>query len=351
MTGLALLRRLWPRALSVLGLLLALAGAAQADRDAAWRQWTQGQVRAVNVLPTMALDDLPQLKRDWGINALRVQVILQDEPLRAVTAEGLAGLPRFDARLRALLDAAESQGIGVVLDLHRPEGSAGMSGTIWKGTEAQDQLVRLWQRLANELRGHPALIGYDILNEPTPPEDLRQPFEKIRGTLQDWNLLAARLVAAIRAIDPDIPLIVETTDWAKPFRFRQMARIDDPRIVYSFHMYHPVELTLQGVNQFPKDPALRYPGVVKGKPIDREELVANMRAARQFADRHQVPIFVGEFGVNKYADEDSRQRYVADLLDIFAAERWSWAYHAFKIWDGWMPTDAMRQELKRRSSP
>ena len=342
-------KRLPLRAFAAMALAFLLLAGARAAPNQAWPKWVAGQVHAVNVLPSIKPADLDELQRDWGANAVRVQVLLKDEQLAQLTEEGWSTNRGYEARLRGLLDAAASRGMGVVLDLHRVEGGAGHHGRLWREPQAQDRLVALWRTLAEAFKGHPALIGYDLVNEPTPSDDYYKAFTQIRGTIQDWNVLARRIVAAIRAIDRDVPLIVESTDWAKPFRFRQLELIDDPYIVYSFHMYSPFELTHQGVNQFKKSEELTYPGYVKDRPYDRDELVRQMSEVVKFVQRHNVPIFVGEFGINKFAPADARQRYIADLLGFFSEQRWSWAYHAFQIWDGWMPHDGMRQELKNRA--
>lgn len=352
----------WPAALisvmrrvggsGLLVLLLACAGnPAQAQAAEAWQQWMAGDVRAVNVLLSVTPSDLDHLRTAWGANALRLQIIFKDDTLATLTDEGLAALPRFAQRLRAVLDAAAERRMGVVVDLHRAEGGSSHTGRLWKEQAMQDRLVELWRKLASDLKGHPAVIGYDLLNEPTPPDDFKKPYAQIKGTLQDWNVLASRIVAAVRESDSNVPLIVESTDWAKPFRFRQLQKFDDPRVVYSFHMYAPFELTHQGINQFKRAPELRYPGTVSGRAYDRDALRQHMADVTRFAQRHQVPIFVGEFGINHRADAGSRERYIADLLALFGEQKWSWAFHAYKIWDGWMPTDAMRESMRSHAKP
>lgn len=44
------------------------------------------------------------------------------------------------------------------------------------GLGLQDHLARLWQEIARRFRGHPALIGYDLLNEPAPGSEIQLMF-------------------------------------------------------------------------------------------------------------------------------------------------------------------------------
>lgn len=312
----------------------------------------RGEVHAANTLLVTSPLELGILKNSWHVNAIRAQIILQDDQLRGIATYGLTSNTVIYTQIKTLLDAAHSKRLGVILDLHRPEGgSEGASGKLWQDPALQDRLVELWRKLAPVFKDHPALLAYDILNEPTPPDDFYKSFNQIRGGMQDWNVLARRIVKAIRTSDVDVPLIVETTDWAKPFRFNQLERIDDPHIVYSFHMYHPFALTHQGVRQFEKNQVLTYPGVYEGKLVDKAALSVHMEAARGFAAKYQVPIFVGEFGINKFAPPEARAAYIKDLLAIFASNHWSWGFHAFQIWDGWMPNEGMLDALVGSGTP
>jgi endoglucanase len=332
--------------------VLSPACAQQETHGQNWDNWKHGRIKAVNVLLSTSSLELGLLKNNWGVNAVRAQIILDDNMLRGISLSGLPPQHVVRQQIKTLLDAAQARGLGVILDLHRPEGGAeGHDGKLWTQAVLQDRLVMLWKNLAPVFKDHPALIGYDLLNEPTPPDDFHKEFRQIRGTMQDWNVLAKRLVAAIREVDTKIPLIVETTDWAKPFRFRQLDKIDDPYIVYSFHMYHPVELTHQGVRQFGKVAALNYPGTYAGTQVNKTQLAQHMHDALVFAKKHQVPIFVGEFGINHFAHADARGRYIKDLLDLFNEAGWSWAFHAFQIWEGWMPNPAMLDAIVQNTQP
>jgi hypothetical protein len=67
---------------------------------------------------------------------------------------------------------------------------------------------RCWQELARQLKGHPARVGYDRLNEPHLDRALkelsagspayRQRVKETRGTLVDVNVFNRRMIAAIR---------------------------------------------------------------------------------------------------------------------------------------------------------
>jgi hypothetical protein len=51
------------------------------------------------------------------------------------------------------------------------------------------------------------------------------------GTLRDWNAFAAEITAAIRQVDPDTPIIVNSISWAAAAWFPALQPTGDPRTV------------------------------------------------------------------------------------------------------------------------
>jgi aryl-phospho-beta-D-glucosidase BglC (GH1 family) len=158
-------------------------GPACAQHETNWDNWKQGRVKAVNVLLSTSSLELGVLRNNWGVNAVRAQIILDDDMLRGISISGLPPQHVVHQQIKSLLDAAQARGLGVILDLHRPEGGAeGHEGRLWTQPLLQDRLIMLWKNLAPVFKDHPALIGYDLLNEPTPPDDFHKDFRQIRGT-------------------------------------------------------------------------------------------------------------------------------------------------------------------------
>ena len=90
----------------------------------------------------------------------------------------------------------------------------------------------------------------------------------------------------------------------------------------------------------------RYPDPQsRGGALDALE--DGLSAARSFAQKHDVPIYVGEFSAVRSAPDGSAARYIAESIRLFEAYGWSWSYHEFRGWHGW---DAEQDESGRRSS-
>lgn len=199
----------------------------------------------------------------------------------------------------------------------------GNESDYWGSDSLKADIVRQWARIAGRLKGFAALQAYDLINEPVVPRETRA-----RG-LALWHELASQIALELRRVDPDTPLMFEPTAWGLPGSFWQTRALAVPGVVYSFHLYAPHEFTSQGLPGYTE--TLVYPS--SGR--DKAQMRLEMHEARQFAARHQVPMFVGEFSCVRWAPSGSCPRYLADAISLFEAEGWGWAYHCWRCYQGW----------------
>lgn len=288
----------------------------------------------------------------WGADHVRLQILspyLEEADGQVwLKAESEASLVRF-------LDEADQVGLGVVVDCHahglffpdenwRPEALAQ-----WREPGAAAKLAGFWRRLARLCSGRPAVIGYDLLNEPHPPYS--------DEGYQAWNRVAQLLTRAIRQVDPSHTVVVECASYANPGGMANLEPVSDPNVVYSFHMYLPHEFTEQGTRpQWPSGQV--YPGTIglgwdEKTPtlVDAAWLRESVQAVVEFQRRHGARIWVGEFSARRDAPQDSALRYLSDVLALFDEQGWDWAYHAFResrLWD--LELDADPEAKTRRDS-
>ena len=140
---------------------------------------------------------------------------------------------------------AEAHGLVLVLDLHVPIGGNWLDAslvpdfTIWTDPAVGAFNVALWQAIAERYRDEPTIAAYDILNEPVTAD----------ATGDQWRQLAAEMVAAIRAADPNHLLIVGpvygTEGEYRPLGPGDRFLIDDPNVMYDLHFYEPIAFTHQ----------------------------------------------------------------------------------------------------------
>jgi hypothetical protein len=154
-------------------------------------------------------DDMLAQMADLGFNTLRLPYSNQlfdpgsvpsgiDERLNA-DLRGLAGVSLLDA----LVAGAWRHGLHVILDRHRPNAYA--QSDLWYTEEVpESRWIADWVMLARRYRGHPAVLGADLHNE---PHGAATWGDGNRWT--DWRLAAERAGNAILAVNPDWRIFVQ----------------------------------------------------------------------------------------------------------------------------------------------
>jgi endoglucanase len=268
-------------------------------------------------------------------------------------ASDYRGIPASDlARLRAVLDAAHAEGISVVLTM------LSLPGCRWKQNNGdtndfrlyleeryQEQAARFWRDLAAALRGHPALAGYNLLNEPRPERDAR-------ARRVDLRALYERLVRAVRAVDPTTPIVLDASDDASPAALARLTPLADPNVIYAFHFYEPwayIDHRTKG--------RWRYPGTIDGEPWDRARISAAVQPVVAWQKRHGIPssrVWLAELGVPR--TKPGAADWLRDVLAVARMNGWHWSFYSFRedTWDqmdyelGTRPLGAAYWEAKER---
>lgn len=249
-----------------------------------------------------------------GLNCLRVPFSyhhFEDDAAPFELKE--SGFRRLDQVVRACAEA----GIYTVLDLHAAPGHQNQNwhsdnpthwASFWTHPHFQDRVVNLWEALADRYRDEPWVAGYNLLNEPADPSgEVIGPFY-------------ARLVAAVRAVDPRHVLFLDGNRYATDF-----SMFDEPfeQSVWTAHDY-----ALPGI----ANPS-RYPGEVRGKHFDRGVVEETFLKRTEVMRRTGTPIWVGEFGPIYTGDAERDAgcyRLLRDQLEIYAEHGASWSLWTYK---------------------
>lgn len=335
--------------------------------------WNE-QRKGTNFMNSTSLPENYEAAKDEGIAFVRLapdkwskdrDFLFNDQPDKHMNADFLIGssdkyegIVEADfARLKADLDAAEAKGMKVVVtvlslpgDRWRQFNGAKNDDRIWNDVEYHKQAAQFWKDLATRLKNHPAVIGYNLINEPHPEtatgfhdfwtQDYLEWYTKVEHTAADLNSLYDTIVKEIRTVDQTTPIIVDSGLYATPWAFAYLKPIDDPNVLYAFHMYEPYEMTSQNKK---KGFTYSYPGNVKvgndqtEKEFNRQALKQFVEPVAKWASDHDVPanrIIASEFGTNRMVQ--CADRYMADLISIFNEYGWHWAFYAFRedTWDG-----------------
>ncbi|MCW3796724.1 cellulase family glycosylhydrolase [Sphingomonas sp. BN140010] len=181
------------------------------------------------------------------------------------------------AVLKQLLTDAGSLGMNVVLDLHnygRYNGKA--IGDVGGPTPAQ--FADFWQKMATEFKSYPALVGYDLMNE---PHDM-----PVAGA---WKAAAQAATDAIRTVDMKAIIYIEGDGWSSTHTWLDNNAdliITDPanRLIYTAHGYY---------DQF-NEGAYRY--TYEGEKAYPEIGVDRLKPFVDWLNAHGFKGMIGEFG-------------------------------------------------------
>lgn len=238
-----------------------------------------------------------------------------------------------------VLEEAGRVGIKVVLTLV-PEDP--FTAEYWQREDLQESIVKVWVDIARRYSKSETVAGYDLINEPRPKGALSE-------ASRQWARFANRLIRAIRSVDPHHAIVFEPAPAGSAHAFKVLdGRLEDNNVVYSLHMYKPVEITHQGLilRGEPTRKGVIYPS----ETWNRARLSAYLDPVRAFARQHRVPIFVGEWGSVRWTPDGTSYRWIRDVLELIEAEGWSWTYWSFRGHDAFdqeLPPEAPRPGNER----
>jgi aryl-phospho-beta-D-glucosidase BglC (GH1 family) len=223
----------------------------------------------------------------------------------------------------------------LILDLHAAPGSQNRDwhsdsdgrADLWEGGKFIRQTVDIWDDISKRYGNEDIIAGYDILNEPVTDK-----VDRING-------LYARIISVIRKNRDDHILFIEPNMWAA--NFDGIKKPEDDNFAWSIHFYQPINFT------FNWDPLLKCPG--------KKEIKNFLEPFRGIQNKHNVPIFVGEFGVASRCPEcNAELKWVERTLSVFREFGWSWSYWTYKSVAGMLVPDGLyrifNHEMFRRDS-
>jgi sugar phosphate isomerase/epimerase len=292
-------------------------------------------------------------------------------------ADKYRGLPKDDlATLKAVLDRADKAGVKVVVTpLSLPwnrwvqQNGDKQDGRLWQDKARWADAARFWRDLAAELNDHPAVAAYNLINEPTPEREFGLPEHSAGSTQKAWYAASQgsahdlpgfyrQVIAGIRSVDPHTPIMLDAGWYAAADAFYWPGPLEDPALLYAFHMYEPYGAT-SGPNLKRQPRPFVYPGKVWDQHWDAARVRTYLGLPVAWADKHGVArnrLVAGEFGCMRRLP--FCPQYLEDVLTVLDEAKVHWAFYAFRedAWDGmdyelgagpvdWRYWDAMEKGL------
>ena len=227
---------------------------------------------------------------------------------------------------------AKKYNIYLILNFHVPPGgfqSNGNGGALWQNPQNQTRLKALWHNIAKRYAQEPVIAGFDLLNEPVVTQSISQ-----------WQNLAQQIADTIRLVDKNHLLIVErlnavNSNWNNVNTEQNLFLIKDNNTMYTFHFYSPFKYTHQNTSWTKLGEGGKYPDETvqeeKGLRRNKAYLEHLLNQYLAFGRKHQVPLYLGEFGLYKDCFENDKGglTWVGDMLDILKKEKVHFTYHVY----------------------
>lgn len=165
-----------------------------------WSQWEAARFYNAGAVKTLA--------GDWQAAIVRAALGIHRTGFLSQPAEN-------EARVVAVIDAAIANGIYVIIDWHDHHAH-----------KHPELAVAFFERMARAYGDRPNVI-YEIYNEP-----LRNV-----SWSDEVKPYAERVIAAIRAIDPDNLILVGSPAWSQDVDVATADPVSDPNVAYTLHFY------------------------------------------------------------------------------------------------------------------
>ena len=199
--------------------------------------------------------------------------------------------------------------------------------------DLQARFMKLWERIARAFAPYPDQVAFEPLNEVV-----------LREVADAWNKVASAWIRMIRTIAPEHYLVIGGVCYNSVTSVPFLDLPLDDRIVYNFHCYEPLVFTHQGaywVEHMPLEFRIGYPkpleeyrkavdgldssedlaGAIHGDgltQIGEEFFEAIFAPALEKANKDNVALYCGEYGVIDRADPQDAMRWLRDIHAVMA---------------------------------
>ena len=250
--------------------------------------------------------------------------------------------------LSACREWCEEFGLNMLIDLHECYGYSFDPlknidrEVFFRDEKLQERFLKLWRQIAEAFKFWPDQVAFEPLNEVILPE-----------VADAWNAIAAKFIAVVREVAPRSWLVIGGIRYASVTSVPLLDFPVDSRTVYNFHCYEPLVFTHQGaywVKDMPRDFRIGYPKTLDeyreaGRILNRHMTAAIYREetppigpeffedlfapAVERAQKDNVPLYCGEYGVIDLADNGDKIRWLKDIhtaMDRLDIGRALWNY-------------------------
>lgn len=223
--------------------------------------------------------------------------------------------PAFFKRVDEIVNECLKNGLAVSIDIHYYPYINMHDGDVISFDDNIKRFYSLWEQIGEHYKNYPPEVYFDLLNEPN-----------MEVGVKLYNELIAKTIKIVRKTNPDRTLIIGTPNLGQSWTIGLLdLPKDDWNMIVQIHYYLPHYFTHQG---------LSYAGAAASKgmkwtgtPDEKKLIKSDLDYCAKWSKVNSRPINLGEFGVNEYADTESRARYISFVREV--AEKNGFSFH---IW-------------------
>jgi endoglucanase len=215
----------------------------------------------------------------------------------------------FDT-LDGLVQGALAENLTVIIDEH--DYSACGRDVV----ACRPKLMAFWTQVASHYKDASDKVVFEILNEPN------------ESANDVWNEVHAEALSIIRKTNPTRNVIIGPAFWNNVGWLDKLVLPENDRhIIVTVHYYLPMSFTHQGAAWTPEYAKLS--GNTWGTREDQATLDRDLDGVQAWANQHDRPILLGEFGAYDKGPMESRVKYTAAVARGAEQRGWAWAYWQF----------------------
>ena len=181
-------------------------------------------------------EDIAYIKQT-GMNSIRLPF-----HYKSFTEEDYMGLKSNQdgfARIDSVIKWCKEEGLYIILDMHdAPGGQTGDNiddsyGYPWlfESEESQQLFSEIWKKIANRYKDEPAILGYDLLNEP-----IATHFNNKEEINKHLVPVYKKGIESIRSVDKNHIILLGGAQWNSNFTMFDEKAIDS-KMMYTCHRY------------------------------------------------------------------------------------------------------------------
>ena len=256
--------------------------------------------------------------REWGFDFVRLPM---DYRCWTDASDPYRLIEKTHKEIDLAVQCGRSRSIHVSLNFHRAPGYCVNPPKepldLWSDPEALKQCCHHWALFARRYKGIPSSeLSFDLINEP--------------GDMPagDYQRVVEQLVAAIRAEDPERPIVADGIRWGT----KPVPELAPLKIAQSTRGYAPMQVShyraswIRGSDTWPI-PSWPLTG---GDRWDRERLRREMLEPWKKLELSGVGVHVGEWGAFQHTPHAVALAWMKDQLALWKEAGWGWALWNFR---------------------